>query len=198
MTVQSGRPYTIYSGANTLSNVVQTPADCSGVRRRRRAAFTTRTGSSGIFTPEERAAFAHSGGGRRSATAAATASSGPAQFNLDLALVKRTRVAGSQTFEFRRRCDQPDQHADVRVPDGGRDEQHVRPDPEHGHQRLAQGADRVEVQLLTLTVVDVRSPVWLVAFGDVFVEGLRFLRRRTALGCALTCWQSLRRTWRTS
>ena len=30
VTVQSGRPYTIYSGANTLSNVVQTPADCSG------------------------------------------------------------------------------------------------------------------------------------------------------------------------
>ena len=28
--VVSGRPFTIYSGANTMSNIVQTPANCNG------------------------------------------------------------------------------------------------------------------------------------------------------------------------
>jgi hypothetical protein len=99
LTVQSGRPYTIFSGANTLSNVVQTPADCSGCDGSE-AASTTRAGSSGTCHRRSapRSAF------RRRAEFGSSGRNGfigPGSFNLDLAFVKRTRLAGSHTFEFR-------------------------------------------------------------------------------------------------
>ena len=99
MTVQDGRPYTIYSGANTISNVVQTPADCSGCDGSE-GSVHDEDGLVWYLTPEERADFAIPAAG-------AFGDSGrngfvsPGSFNLDLALVKRTRIAGSQTFEFR-------------------------------------------------------------------------------------------------
>ena len=69
-------------------------------------------------------------------------------FNLDLALVKRTRIAGSQTFEFRVDATNLTNTPTFGASHRRRDEHHVRTDPQHGHQQLAQGADRAEIQLL--------------------------------------------------
>jgi Carboxypeptidase regulatory-like domain/TonB-dependent Receptor Plug Domain len=99
MTVQSGRPMTAYSGANTLSNVVQTPANCNGCDGSE-GSVHDEDGLVWYFTPEERAQFGFPAPGEFS-NVGRNAFRGDGGFNLDLALVKRTRIVGSQVFEFR-------------------------------------------------------------------------------------------------
>jgi carboxypeptidase family protein/TonB-dependent receptor-like protein len=99
LTVQSGRPFTIYAGANTLSNVVQTPADCGGCDGTE-GSIHDEGGLVWYLSPEERAAFSIPAAGAFGSSGR-NGFVGPGSFNLDLALVKRTRLAGSHSLEFR-------------------------------------------------------------------------------------------------
>ena len=96
---QSGRPMTVYAGSNTLSNVVQTPANCSGCSRD----FGTVHDEGGLvwyFTPEERAQFSIPAPGEFSNTGR-NYFRGPGGYFINLSLAKRTRTVGNQIFEFR-------------------------------------------------------------------------------------------------
>ncbi len=98
-TAQSGRPMTVYGGANTLSNVVQTPANCSGCSRD----FGSVHDEGGLvwyFTPEERAKFSTPAPGEMGNTGR-NYFRGPGGWGMDLSLAKRTRVVGSQILELR-------------------------------------------------------------------------------------------------
>lgn len=96
---QSGRPMTVYGGSNTLSNVVQTPANCDGCSR----SFGQVHDEGGLvwyFTPEERAKFSTPGPGEFS-NVGRNYFRGPGGWNLNLSLAKRTRITGSQILEIR-------------------------------------------------------------------------------------------------
>jgi hypothetical protein len=96
---QSGRPMTVYSGSNTLSNVVQTPANCDGCSRD----FGTVHDEGGLvwyFTQEERAKFSTPAAGQFGSTGR-NYFRGPGGYFVNLSLAKRTRVVGSQILEFR-------------------------------------------------------------------------------------------------
>ena len=96
---ESGRPMTVYSGSNTLSNVVQTPANCSGCSR----SLGTVHDEGGLvwyFNPDERAKFTTPGSGEFSNTGR-NYFRGPGGYFVNLSLAKRTRVVGRQTLEIR-------------------------------------------------------------------------------------------------
>jgi hypothetical protein len=99
ITWQSGRPFTIYSGSNTLSNVVQTPADCADCPpdlgyihdEGGLVWFIDAAGRAKYTTP---AAGKFGTSGRNSLT-------GPRWFNVSLSLVKRVRFGERQSVEIR-------------------------------------------------------------------------------------------------
>jgi hypothetical protein len=96
---QSGRPMTVYGGSNTLSNVVQTPANCDGCSRSM-GQVHEEDGIVWYFSPEERAKFSTPGPGEFSNTGR-NYFRGPGGYFINLSLAKRTRVAGSQILEIR-------------------------------------------------------------------------------------------------
>jgi hypothetical protein len=99
MVAQSGRPITVYSGSNTMSNIVQTPANCNGCS----ANFGSIHDEGGLvwfFTPEERAKFSTLGAGEFS-NVGRNFFRGPGSWYVNTSLAKRTRVAGTQILEFR-------------------------------------------------------------------------------------------------
>jgi len=96
---QSGRPMTVYAGAYTLSNIVQTPANCDGCS----ADFGEIHEEDGIvwyFTPEERAKFSTPEPGQMGNTGR-NFFRGPGSYFVNLSLAKRTRITGSQILELR-------------------------------------------------------------------------------------------------
>jgi hypothetical protein len=96
---QSGRPMTVYGGSNTVSNVVQTPANCDGCSRD----FGTVHEEDGIiwyFTPEERAMFSTPEAGELGNTGR-NYFRGPGGYFINLSLSKRTRTVGNQILEIR-------------------------------------------------------------------------------------------------
>ncbi|MEO6212808.1 MAG: TonB-dependent receptor, partial [Vicinamibacterales bacterium] len=99
LVAQSGRPMTVYGGSNTLSNVVQTPANCTGCS----SDFGGVHEENGIifyFTPEERAKFSTPAPGEFS-NVGRNYFRGPGGYFVNLSLAKRTRTVGSQILEFR-------------------------------------------------------------------------------------------------
>ena len=99
MVAQSGRPMTVYSGSNTMSNVVQTPANCDGCS----PDFGSVHDEGGLvwyFTPEERAKFSIPAPGDAS-NVGRNFFRGPGGYFINLSLAKRTRVVGSQLLEIR-------------------------------------------------------------------------------------------------
>ena len=97
--VQSGRPMTVYGGANTFSNVVQTPANCSGCS----SDFGEVHEEGGLvfyFSPEERAKFSTPAAGEFGNTGR-NAFRGPGSWVVHMSLAKRTRTVGDQLLEFR-------------------------------------------------------------------------------------------------
>lgn len=108
----SGRPFTIYSGSFTYSNVLQTPVNCDGcspdmIRRmfeasagtefyldpsQRGAAFNSTTLTRGIFSVPEPGEFSNTG---RNFFIT------PGFFNLNLAVGKATRITETQRLEYR-------------------------------------------------------------------------------------------------
>lgn len=99
MVAQSGRPFTVYGGSNTLSNVVQTPANCDGCS----SSFGNVHEEDGIvwyLTPEERARFSTPAAGEMGNTGRNAFRLAGSYF-INLSLAKRTRITGSQILEVR-------------------------------------------------------------------------------------------------
>lgn len=99
MVAQSGRPMTVYGGSNTLSNVVQTPANCTGCSSSF-GRIHEENGTVFYFTPEERAKFSTPGPGEMGNTGR-NGFRVPGSYFVNLSLAKRTRTVGSQILEFR-------------------------------------------------------------------------------------------------
>jgi len=98
---ESGRPFTVYAGTNTLSNIVQTPANCGGCSSDLGSPYDdAATGLKWFFTEEDRAKFSAPGAGQFS-DVGRNAFTGPSQFNMNLSLLKRFVMPHRQTLEFR-------------------------------------------------------------------------------------------------
>ena len=96
---QSGRPFTVYSGANTLSSSVQTPANCDGCS----ADFGNVHDEGGLafwFNPDERSKFSAPAAGEMGNTGR-NAFRLAGSYVAHLSLAKRTRTVGNQILEFR-------------------------------------------------------------------------------------------------
>jgi hypothetical protein len=99
ITWQSGRPFTIYSGSNTLSNVVQTPADCANCASDL-GYVHDEGGLVWYIDPAGRATFTTPAAGAFG-TAGRNSLTGPRWFNISLTLSKRFIVTGRQSLEVR-------------------------------------------------------------------------------------------------
>lgn len=97
---QSGRPMTVFAGANTMSNLVQTPANCSGCSPTLGQVFDDATGVKFFFDEAARGQFSGPAAGEFS-DVGRNFFVGPQSFNLDLAVSKRFRTVGSQSLDVR-------------------------------------------------------------------------------------------------
>ena len=100
---QTGRPFTVYAGSNTISSVVQTPANCGGCDTNLGSPYDdTATGQpiKWFFTPEDRALFSIPAAGEFS-DVGRNAFTGPAQVYLNLTASKRFFMPWTHTLEFR-------------------------------------------------------------------------------------------------
>jgi Carboxypeptidase regulatory-like domain len=95
----SGRPFTVFSGSNTLSQVVFTPASCNGCSPDL-GSMTLENGQNVFFTAEQRAKFFVPAAGEAS-NVGRNFFTGPAFFNLDMTLGKRFRFTETQNLEIR-------------------------------------------------------------------------------------------------
>jgi len=95
----SGRPFTVFSGSNTLSQVVFTPASCNGCSPDF-GGMTLENGQNVFFTAEQRAKFFVPAAGEAS-NVGRNFFNGPAFFNLDMTLGKRFQFTESQNLEIR-------------------------------------------------------------------------------------------------
>jgi hypothetical protein len=102
-TAESGRPFTVYSGFNQFTNVVSSPANCSGCSHsmghvnKNSAAFG---GVPGFFDASEIAKFSQPGLGELGNTGR-NFFTGPRFFNIDAAVLKRTKIGESRNLELR-------------------------------------------------------------------------------------------------
>ncbi len=96
---QSGRPFTVYGGANTFSSVVQSPANCDGCSSNF-GEVHEEDGLVWYLTPEERAKFSTPGPGELGNTGRNAFRLAGSYF-VNLSLAKRTRLVGAQILEFR-------------------------------------------------------------------------------------------------
>jgi hypothetical protein len=100
LVAQSGRPFTIYAGANTLSNVVQTPANCSGCTGAEGRVYREPDGIVWYLNAEERAKFSIPAPGEFS-NVGRNAFRGPGSFNLNVSIAKRIETGRGQFLEIR-------------------------------------------------------------------------------------------------
>jgi hypothetical protein len=99
---QSGRPFTVYAGTNTLSNIVQTPANCNGCSPNMGKAFDDPdTGLVWFFDAANRAKFSAPGPGEFS-NVGRNAFYGPRQVYVNMSASKRFFMPVQRhTLEFR-------------------------------------------------------------------------------------------------
>ncbi len=101
LTLESGRPFTVYSGSNTFTNVVQSPANCSSCTPYMGSVFLDpATGKSFYFTADQQAAFSTPPAGQLGNTGRNFFRL-PPYYNLDFAVGKVTRVTERQNIEVR-------------------------------------------------------------------------------------------------
>lgn len=99
--LSSGRPFTVYSGSNTYSNVVQTPANCADCSSGMGSIyFDTAANNPYLFTPEQRAKFSTPAAGQFS-NVGRNAFDLPHFFNMDFAIGKKTTTVEGQNVEIR-------------------------------------------------------------------------------------------------
>jgi hypothetical protein len=102
-TIQTGRPFTVYSGASQLSNVVNSTANCNNCPRSLGSLDKVSSvfgGVPGYFTAEEIARFSQPGPGELGNTGR-NYFEGPGAWNVDMALLKRTKFTETANFELR-------------------------------------------------------------------------------------------------
>jgi hypothetical protein len=100
-TLTSGRPFTVYSGSNTSSNVVNSLADCNGCSRSDGGAFLDPTqGFIFFFNDAERARFSIPAPGSIGNTAR-NFFTGPRFVNLDFSLAKNLEFTERLNMELR-------------------------------------------------------------------------------------------------
>jgi Carboxypeptidase regulatory-like domain len=97
--LQSGRPFTVYSGAFTVSNVVLSPANCTGCESNM-SGVVQNAGTNFIFSAEEIARFSTPAPGELGNTGR-NFFTGPKFFNLDLSVRKRFQFSEHRNLEFR-------------------------------------------------------------------------------------------------
>jgi hypothetical protein len=112
----SGRPFTVFSGSNTLSQVVFTPASCNDCSPSF-GGMTTENGQNVFFTAEQRAQFFVPAAGEAS-NVGRNFFDGPSFFNLDLTLGKRFRFTESTDLEVRVEAQNVTNTPSFAVPDG--------------------------------------------------------------------------------
>jgi len=96
---QSGRPMTVYAGASTFSNVVQTPANCTNCSADL-GSVHDEDGLVWYVNPGERAQFSAPAAGEFS-NVGRNYFRGPGGWFVNMSLGKRTRVFGDQILEIR-------------------------------------------------------------------------------------------------
>ena len=99
LTYTSGRPFTVYSGINSVSQVVQSPVSCNGCTRDM-GSIILEGGRNFIFTQEQRNMFFAPAAGELGNTGR-NFFIGPKYFQLDLTLAKRIRFDESRNLELR-------------------------------------------------------------------------------------------------
>jgi hypothetical protein len=95
----SGRPFTVFSGAGTLSQVVFTPASCNGCSPDM-GNVVLENGRNVFFTAEQRSKFFVPVAGEAS-NIGRNFFTGPSFFNLDMTVGKKFRFSESQDLEIR-------------------------------------------------------------------------------------------------
>src|SRR5206468_1937057 len=97
----SGRPFTVFAGTNTVSNVVTSTANCTGCNRGQGTPFVDpANGLVWFFNQAQRAQFSAPAAGQFGNTGR-NAFVGPHFFELDAALLKRIPVTERIKLEFR-------------------------------------------------------------------------------------------------
>ncbi|HEX5709413.1 MAG TPA: TonB-dependent receptor [Pyrinomonadaceae bacterium] len=96
---QSGRPFTVYSGANTISNVLQTPANCNGCSPNL-GSIVEESGTNFFFNAQQRGLFSAPAPGEFGNTGR-NFFTGPSLFNLDLMIGKKFYFTEVINFEVR-------------------------------------------------------------------------------------------------
>ncbi|MCA1620250.1 MAG: carboxypeptidase-like regulatory domain-containing protein [Acidobacteria bacterium] len=97
---QSGQPFSVVSGTNTLSNRASSRANFSGTNFTPRYRNDPVTGVPFLFTPEERAQFSLPGPGELGNTGRNQFRL-PPHFVMDASVIKRVRITETKNFEFR-------------------------------------------------------------------------------------------------
>jgi hypothetical protein len=101
ITWYSGRPFTVYAGGNTYSNIVQTPANCAGCSPSLGSVFDQPPeGYKWFFDPDDRSKFSIPAAGEFS-NVGRNYFYGPPQFTINLSLLKRIKTVGTHALEIR-------------------------------------------------------------------------------------------------
>jgi hypothetical protein len=100
LTVQGGRPFTIFSGINTVYNTVNSTADCASCRRDF-GALRQEGGLVWYLSPEERAAFAATTEFGSVGSTGRNFFRGPRAFNMDMSASKRVAINERMNLELR-------------------------------------------------------------------------------------------------
>jgi hypothetical protein len=96
---QSGRPFPVFSGSFTVSNAVQSTANCSGCTANM-GQVIQESGTNFIFSAAQRALFSTPAPGEQGNTGR-NAFRGPRFFNMDMTVRKRFFLSESKNLEFR-------------------------------------------------------------------------------------------------
>lgn len=99
MNIASGRPFTVYSGLNTFSNVVQSTANCNGCPRNL-GKLVQESGTNFWFDANQRALFTLPGPGEQGNTGR-NYFIGPQRFDFDASLLKKFRFTERWSFDLR-------------------------------------------------------------------------------------------------
>jgi len=96
----TGRPFTVYSGVNTVSQVLQTPASCNGCNPGMGSIFLNASGRNAFFTPEQSAQFFAPAAGDLG-NAGRNFFTGPSYFQVDMTVGKRIKFDEQRNLELR-------------------------------------------------------------------------------------------------
>jgi hypothetical protein len=112
----SGRPFTVFSGSNTLSQVVFTPASCNDCSPNL-GSMVLENGQNVFLNADQRSKFFVPAAGEAS-NVGRNFFNGPSFFNLDLTVGKQFRIDETRNLEFRVEAQNVTNTPSFAVPDG--------------------------------------------------------------------------------